>query len=280
MAVPRVLTIDVDLPLGETLLISPITDIHIEGSRCSFDGMKKEMAQRAGPFHRALLFGDVFDMVVPPDLARFQPSCQSGGLHGRDDWANAAVEIAEERLRSIDGMKIDGIGVGNHEFQYMKRHGFDVTSALCSRLKANRVGYSGIVRYRIKRPGKSVKAEVLTIAFHHGAWGGKVAKGYSGARDFFSTFQGWHFACFGHNHWTKIEPERRMRVTPKGKLKSYPVYYVLCGSQTDAYDERDASNVDYSELKGYAPQLRMTPWMKVKIGPSNDLVYWPGVGEP
>ena len=277
----RVVTFDIDLPKGEVATISPVFDVHAEGKRCAYDKLKAELEARAGENHYAFLGGDVLDMITPRDLMRFQPSVQSESLHGRDDWADAAVEVASERISSIDGVKILGVGVGNHEHQYTKRHGFDVTSALAHRLKCARLGMSGVIRLRIKQPDQDrSKCEVFTIVWHHGAWGGEVINGFGRAWRYFNVFRDWHVALFGHNHWTKVEPERRWRISPTGKLVEVPVYLAACGTFSDGYDPVEAFDIDYSDLKGYAPsQPAMCPWVKVRhVRSGSRLDYGMGVG--
>lgn len=269
----RVLTIDVDVPRGEVLAISPVTDLHVEGASCAIKEFTTEMRDRGSrfEFHRGLLVGDAMDCVYPKDFKRSQPHVLDPSLLGRDDWINASLEVAEERLKAT-GVKWDMVSPGNHEDELKKRTGYDVTSALARALNASRGGYFGVVRYRIKDPKDDrSKNELLNVAFHHGAWGGRVQKGYGGARDFFRMIDGWHFAVFGHNHHAKVEPELHFRPTPSG-LVEFPAYYVLCGTWTRSHD-RDPRITTYSERAGYAATPSMSPILLIKHLPHGGLKY-------
>lgn len=273
---PRIVTVDVVLPAGETLTITPLSDLHIESSAFDERGFKQLMARRASPYHRAVLIGDVLDLVVPNDLKRFRPSVQSGQVAGRDDWINAALDCAVERL-TVDGMTIDAIGPGNHEDELLKRHGIDVTSMLCREFRCARLGYSGVVRYRIRRPEQNkARVEMFSIAYHHGAWGGRLVKGFGGARDWFRMWDGWHIACFGHNHQSTIHREEHFRITNTGDFVRRPAYYVGTGTWVDSYSD-DARLTHYAERAGHAPTPRTTPAIHVELyrpDKSLELRYW------
>ena len=258
--VSRVSTINIDLKKGEPLHISPVSDLHLESASCDLEGFQKLMRERNRlPNHRVFLLGDTFDLVVPRDLRRFIPSSQSEDLHGRDDWAAAALEKAAEIL-SEDDTKYDLITPGNHEYEFMKRHGFDMTSVLAHQLRCQRGGYFGVLRYRMNTK-KRDRARLFNILYHHGAWGGRVAKGFSGARDWARRFEGWDVFTYGHNHETHVHREVRMRA--KGsELIEKTVHIVNTSSWVHTF-HKDGKKVSYAEKAGYAPTARHTPLLKV-----------------
>lgn len=265
--VPRVSTVKVELEAGEELCITPLSDLHIESSAFDLEAFNELMSERAKlPNHRALLLGDVMDLVVPVDLKRWRASVQDASLAGRDDWLNAGLDIAVERL-TASGAKYDLVIPGNHEDEFKKRHGVDVTSMLARELRCPRGGYSGIIQYEpwIKCNGKFRRGpSMIRIAYHHGAWGGRVIKGFGGARDWFRAFDGWHIACYGHNHQTLVHREARFRVSKAGKLQEYPVYFVGTGSFVESYSE-DATTTHYAERAGHMPTTRRTPLIRMRF---------------
>ena len=263
MSVPRVTQVIVDVPAGEWVHITPLSDLHIESSAFDNSGFQRLMTKRQKlPHHRAILLGDVMDLVVPRDLKRWRPSVQDAEIAGRDDWINAAIDMAVERL-AASGVKYDLVIPGNHEDEAIKRHGLDLTSMLARELKCARGGYSGFIQYGLKTHDK-VRAPKFTIAYHHGAWGGRVMKGFGGARDYFRGFDNWHMALYGHNHQNTVHRENKIRIHQNGHdVINYPCYFVNTGSWVESYSD-DARITHYAERAGYVPTTRHTPLIKVR----------------
>jgi hypothetical protein len=264
--IPRVATIDVNLEkITDEIHITPFSDLHIDSrdfNEEGFDEFCKERAKLRN--HRGILLGDVMDLVVPPDLRRWSASTQDASIIGMDDWLNAAVDLATKRL--IDtGIKWDFISPGNHEIEFRKRHGVDTTQMLARDLRCPRGGYSGYIRYRLMVPfkGKKKLAGVFVICYHHGAWGGRVVKGFGGARDWFRGFDGWHVALYAHNHQATVHREQRQRVAKNNTVVEYPVYFVDCGSWVRSLT-RDAKRVHYAERHGHMPTTQVSPLLKIK----------------
>jgi len=265
MTIPRVTTVDVYLKPGEELRITPLSDLHIESANFELGAFDRLMKEREG--HRVLLLGDVMDLVVPTDLKRWRSSVQDSSIAGRDDWFNAALDLAVERLAK-SGAQYDLVIPGNHEDEYIKRHGTDVTSMIARELRCSRGGYSGIICY-VLRPtsasGEPFKHSVkLPILYHHGAWGGRVMKGFGGARDWARAFDNWAIFCYGHNHQATVHREVGFRVTPKGRLEEFPRYFVCTGSWVENFSD-DGKNTHYAERAGHMPTPRCAPLIRAKL---------------
>jgi len=264
---PRVTTVDVtvDADLKE-FCITPLSDLHIESRDFGNDEFQAFLRKRNTlPGHRAFIIGDAMDLVVPVDMKRWTASCQDQRISGRDDWLNEALDIATERLTE-SGTQIDLIGPGNHELEFRKRHGFDTTSVLAHSLGCARGGYSGYMQYRVKLPigKKTATVGMFRIAYHHGAWGGRLVKGFGGARDWFRCFDSWNIAVYGHNHQSTVHRETKLRPAQNGSLCEYPVYYVCCGAWVESYTQ-DAARTHYSERAGHMPTSRQSPLIRVRV---------------
>ncbi len=265
---PRVTTVRVEIPKGEELWLTPLFDLHADGSAFDVDGFRALMRKRnEHPHHRAFIAGDGMDLVVPTDMRRWRASAQDSSLSARDDWLNAAVDLTAERL-TADDTTYDGIGPGNHEDEFLKRHGVDVTSMLARELRCARLGYSGIIQYAFDTRHKSGKvknrAPMLRILYHHGAWGGRVMKGFGGARDFERGFYGHQIFVFGHNHQAVVHRESRFRPGQHGAMIEDPHYIVCCGSWVESYSD-DAKLTHYAERAGYMPTARVTPLIRARV---------------
>jgi hypothetical protein len=255
---PRVHVVDVKMKTDETLHISPMFDCHLDDSLCDYTAMQKMAEERRKlSHHHAVWFGDTFNLVTPPDLRRYRPSVQPKEILGRDDWLNATLDYVGDRIEQL-GFVNDIFGPGNHEDETCKRYGLDTTSVLAHRFGAARGGYSGVVDYRIECSGHRT---VFRLVYHHGAWGGRMAKGYNGAWPFFSSIDSWNVALFGHNHASRVDPEVRRRVHGVS-LEEYKVFIVNCGAWVQSYSD-DASQTHYAERHGYMIQPRACPLIRL-----------------
>jgi hypothetical protein len=257
--IPRVHVVDVHMKLGETLHVSPIFDAHIESADCDYAALKRMADERRGlNLHRCLWLGDFCDLVTPVDLRRFRPSVQHQQVALRDDWINAATELVIERIEGLD-LKHDLFSPGNHEDSALQHSGYDITSVVASHFHAGRGGYSGVIDYKLRFDGTT--RGLFRAVYHHGAWGGRLAKGYNGASPWFSGMDGWNVGLFGHNHASRVDPEVRRHVH-NGKLEEYPVFIVNCGAWVRSYSD-DAKTTHYAERKGYQMQPRACPLIRV-----------------
>ena len=261
-AIPRHRVVDVNLDDGERLHITPLSDLHLESSACEVDALRRLLEQRATlPHHYVVLIGDVLDLLATGDPRYRRGAARN--LGERDDWVNEALDRALEVLR-VGGLEYALVSPGNHEDEFVRRHGLDITSILARELGAARGGYSGVLDFRLTRNGR--RARFRTV-YHHGAWGGRYAKGYLGARHFFSTFDGWNLALYGHCHAGRVDKEVRQRAR-KGSIESYPCYLVNTMSWTDGY-QSDARHTHYIERRGYVRQPTDAPLVWVSLGRSD-----------
>jgi len=263
-------TIDVNLESGETMHLSLLSDIHIDSSLCDLDGLKQMAAERRKlDNHSAIAIGDICDLVMPPDIKRYRPTARSRKLDGRDDYLSAAIEMVIEEMKALD-LKWDLVSPGNHEDAALKFHGVDSTSIIAHALGARRGAYWGFIDYRIligkKNKSNKYKTKRFRLAFHHGNWGGQLAKGYIGAQRFANVLEGWDIFAFGHNHSSRVDPEIRIDIEPVSKaLRERTVYIVNCSSWTESWS-KDPRYPSYKEIKGYpasgprkSPLVRVTP---------------------
>ena len=256
---PRVHEVDVRLKYGDTLHITPISDAHLDDALCDFKALQRlAESRRELPNHHAIWLGDTLNLVVPPDLRRYRPSTQPPELAGKDDWLNATIDYVGDRIESLKLVN-DLFIPGNHEDEFCKRYGLDTISILAQRFRAFRGGYSGAIDYRISQT--DTKRITFRVIYHHGAWGGRLAKGYNSAMPWFSAYDSWNVALFGHNHASRVDPETRIRVHD-GELEEYEVFVVNCGAWVKSYAD-DAKVTHYAERHGYARQPRQCPLIRV-----------------
>ena len=264
---------DIWLRSGETFHITPVSDAHLDDSSCDHEALRRIMEERRKlQHHRAIWIGDTANLILPSDVRRYRPSALPRELSGEDAYLNKITNYVVDRIKKLDVVS-DLFGVGNHEDEVVKRSGYDIVSILAREFNAARGGYSGVLDYRLHLTpdGKPYKSGirgpyiVYTIVYHHGAWGGRKAKGYLGAVDFFSQHSfPWQCAVYGHCHGSRVDPETAVIRTQDGTLQEVTRYLVNCAGFQIPYPE-DAGKTTYSERRGYlrnphhAPLIRVTP---------------------
>lgn len=241
---------------GEEILIRALSDLHLDEKLHSRSALRRTAARDLGRSKkvRAVVIGDLGGLIFPPDVRRFHASGVRKALQGQDDWLDRSIEYVSGELSAL-GYTWDLIGLGNHETQAMKAHGVDVVSRVAEKVGAARGGFSGVIDYRIHvtRTGEPMQSKdpyaLFRVLYHHGAWGGRYAKGYLGAYPFFSQFDGWHVALYGHNHLARLDREARVKINGRS-MSEYKTYLVNCASFRDVYGI-DARSPDYGEVKGF-----------------------------
>jgi hypothetical protein len=274
--VSRAHTIDINLRSGETFHLSCLSDLHVDSSSCDLDGLKRLAEERRKlPNHAVIAIGDICDLVMPPDLKRYRPTARSRKLDGRDDFLSAAIDMVVTELKDLK-LNWHLVSPGNHEDDAMRHHGVDATSIIAHALKARRGGYWGILSYNIHMGNRNSSGRYHTacfrVAYHHGAWGGQLAKGYIGAQRFANCIEGWDVFLYGHCHHARLDNEIRINAEPKSKeLREREVYLINCSSWTEPFS-RDPRYPSYKERAGYpissprkCPLIRVTPrWAKTE----------------
>ena len=270
--IPRTVIRDVWLRSGETFHVTPVSDAHLDDSSCDYEALRRVMDERRGlSNHRVLWIGDTANFILPSDLKRSRPSVLPHEIAGQDAYLNKTTEYIINQITKLD-VTSDLFSVGNHEDEVVKRSGYDIVSVLAQQFNAARGGYSGAIDYRLHvtadgKPRKGGKSAyiVCTILWHHGAWGGRKAKGYLGAIDYFSQHSfPWQFAVYGHCHGSRVDPETALIRNQDGSFKEITRYLVNCAGFQIPYPE-DSERTTYAERRGYlrsphhAPLIRVTP---------------------
>jgi len=258
---PRTIVKELKVSPGEVVHITPISDAHLDDSLCDYGALEKLMNERrALPNHRVIWIGDTANLVLPNDMKRFRSSVAPAALRGVDAYLNETTDYLVEKIAGL-GVTSDMFSPGNHEDELIKRSGYDMTSVLAKEFSASRGGYSGAIDYRL-RVTKTASA-TFTVVYHHGAWGGKANKGYTGAKDFFGQFAfPWHVGVYGHNHSSRLDVDVSVTRRANGDFVETPRYIVNCSSWVRPYAD-DALQTHYAERAGYVRQPMVAPLIKV-----------------
>jgi UDP-2,3-diacylglucosamine pyrophosphatase LpxH len=235
------------------------SDIHDDAKASHTKELLEHMERRAAlPRAHFVNLGDLFNMIVPNDTRRYMPSVNKEELIGLDDYVMATVDGAVERYSKFPWRFFVQ---GNHGQEFLKRHYIDPVAMMSRKLGIPYGGFSGFCKFRfIPKYATGGKASTFVLLYHHGAWGGRVIKGFGGARDYARHFDGWDCFVYGHNHQLNIHHETRIRQTAAGGIEKRPVFYVNTGTWLETYDEGETT---YGEVRGYPPVALASPLITV-----------------
>ena len=218
------------------------------------------MDRRAAlPRSKFFLLGDAGDYVIPQDKKRHMASTTRPELLGFDDYLDKAIDLQVEELGKYDWL---AAAMGNHCHAILKHHGTNPMQRLCRKLMIPFAGFAGYMRIRFLHPrAKAMTGSTFTMLYHHGAWGGRVIKGFGGARDWARHYEGWDCFCYGHNHQLNIHHEPMYNQNSHGNLIKRSVFFVNTGTFLESY--LDGGPTTYGEMRGYPPVVMSAPLITV-----------------
>lgn len=195
-------------PAGGEQGFTLLSDLHLGASNVQLGEIKAELDEAKTSGDRILLNGDVFDLILPRDHKRYDPTALHPRIRGRSDVVNAVLDWGEELLAPY-ALHLDMIGVGNHEATCEKNNSVDVVSLLVNRLNGRlqsdghlhriaRGGYCGFVDYRFRNP--SHHSSRFLIFYHHGTGKGSSLASSLTEFDRFRFVDGADVFWLGHKH--------------------------------------------------------------------------------
>jgi len=256
------LVFDIDTKHGAEHNFSIYGDIHDGAHATDYTKLQAHMDRRAAlPNAHFIGLGDLGDWIFPSDLARYTPGSRKMDIKtkGFDAIIDKELEDQAERWKQYPW---EFIAMGNHEYQVLKRHYTNPSERLCQLLGTKYGGYSGFAQFRFRLRNKKV-GKSFTFLYHHGAWGGRVVKGFGGARDYARGFEGWDVMAYGHNHQTVVHHESVLSQNSNGNLQARDRYFVNTG--TWLHTHAQGGSPSYGEVKGYMPVALASPLITVKL---------------
>lgn len=257
----EVLFIDVTYDTEDEFNISVYGDLHDEAHHTDSKALRKHMDVRAAlPNSRFIGLGDMGDWILPRDN-RYMISTVEGGrpANGYDDWIDRELATKMDHWKKYPW---DFVAMGNHEFQALRRYYTNPAERLCQMLETRYGGYAGFARYRFITTSDQKVRHNLTFLYHHGAWGGRVIKGFGGARDYARMFEGWDIMIFGHNHQSVVHQEAVTTTNSRGRLCKRQRFFVNTGTWMDTYTQ--GGTPSYGERGGYPPAALASPLITVR----------------
>lgn len=233
-------TVEGELKSGDSISIAVLSDLHVDSTKFNLHDLKEKLSD----VDYAVILGDVADWITHKD-DRFLP--ENDATPAADAFLSKRIEYVYGIMRSL-GPKILFIGYGNHETSLIKHVGVDPLAELCKSLGCELGGYCGTLDVVGRTVGgRSVR---FRLGYHHGRWGGYNDKGYSGAKRFFDSFEGYDAFAYGHNHASRCDVIRRLSVSGS-KHDVRDVLIINCSCQVNSVNGGSVASYEY--VHGHAP---------------------------
>lgn len=241
-----------------------MSDLHVGAADCEKDLIRDDLKWAKKHGARVFIAGDVFDLLLPKDHKRYNPSRLDRELQGKDAVFNTALDLGSKLLKPYADL-IDMIGCGNHETAITKFHSADITSLLVERLstakhKVVHGGYTGAIIQSFRH--KSGNGCQWTVWYHHGIGGAAaVTRGMIDFNRFASYVRNADLLWCGHKHYRWVSNARELRIPERGgEMYSKDVLHCMTGAYTgdgiEQIDEEGNYLTDWSREKGFAPAGR------------------------
>jgi hypothetical protein len=247
-------SVDLNAKCGDEINLSIYSDIHDAADK-AVPHMKKRAELPNSYF---VCLGDMFDMIVPSDNRRFQPSRVKETLRGKDDFIDQAIE---EGMATYGKFPWLMLGTGNHCNEVLRRHYTNPMARLAAKLGVPFGGFSGFLRLVLRDKRGTARWKVV-ILYHHGASAAQVTKGLLWASRYCAGFAGWDVFCYAHNHQCHAHHEAYVRLAEKhDTLVKKNRYIVNTGTFLESHEQGE--NPSYAEVKGYKPVAIAAPLIKI-----------------
>lgn len=249
--------------LSDKIHLSPFFDCHVDSPDCALGHLHKIMRRRAALPYSIFLSGGDFGNCI------WQGDPRYSGVEMRKEYTDTP-DVADNLVESF-GNKYGhlpwiGLVEGNHEGVIRKKHGTNIINRMCKRIKlpewiklvnkhskkcnqktAAFLGREGRIRLKmISNSGNSLCT--LDIGYHHGAWGGKHAKGMIGAKEKMAEYDGVDLFLYGHIHGQNSDKIVKKYMTSKGIVVIKHVPIADCGSWKKNINHKYTT---YSSARGY-----------------------------
>lgn len=241
-----------------------MSDLHIGAASIDYSRIKEDLERAKSHGDYILFGGDVFDLILPADSKRYNPTAVHPRIRKREDGVNAVVDWAVE-LFAPYADRICFLGIGNHETSSIKHGSVDAVALLRQRLQAVAPsnhsifygGYGSFITFQISRSCS------YTVFYWHGA--GRGGSLQAGITDFSRKLwiEGVDAFWFGHHH-SSLSAKIHRITTPEIGTSHTPtvreVRYIRTGSYFDVYAGQSQEHfAEHGRQSNYAADSLLFP---------------------
>jgi predicted phosphodiesterase len=228
------------------------------------------------PYTWFIGLGDLIEAIGPFD-PRFTIDHIDSAHHGKAAFIDAQIKDFISELSPYKD-KIIGLGMGNHEYQVLKRTGSSPTDRICEALGVKNLGYSFLMALTLRPQnqgeGKIGGSRVLKIMGHHG-WGGGT-RSLGGDKTKVAAKPTEYVAdlfMFGHSHQGWSQPKARLDVTSQGKPIARDYLYINTGTFKKTLSEgcvpswEETQGFPVQKIGGRVVEIEIDPlkWLNIRV---------------
>ncbi len=229
-------TIDVRINVtnnSEELDCLLISDVHLDNSKTRRDILNNHIKEVEKTNGIVISGGDLMDLMQGKFDRRSSKSSLMD-IH-KIAYIDDVVTDCSETLSqyNVHYILLDG----NHETSVLNRLETDPTRRVCQELNNKGITatygrYQTFIRFIFEK-GRDRKT--FTLAFHHGAWGGKITKGVLSVIRYASIYPDADAVWSGHTHdgWYVTHPQYKISRT--GKLSQRLQHHIKTGTYKDEF---------------------------------------------
>ncbi len=195
--------------------------------------------------------GDHIEAIGPFD-PRFTLDHIDPSHRGKAALIDLQIKDFCQELEPIKSQVL-ALGMGNHEYEILRRHGSDPTERICETLGVTNIGYSCLSAITLRAEGQHGGSRIIKLYTHHG-WGGgtrtlggDMTKVSRKPAEFMADIY-----VFGHSHQGWEHPKTRVDITSTGKR--FDRDYLMLNSGTFKKTLSESAVPSYEEKFGFPPQ--------------------------
>ncbi len=262
---------------GEWLWLLGTSDWHLGARLCDERRIRRDLDEARERSARILIPGDVYDLILPRDARRYQPSAVAEWLVGRDHQIDCVVSRAFDLLSPYADL-VDFVGLGNHETAIIKRYATDPVGLLVHRLNVHlerkgskhRIehgGISGYVVYSLRSKGSRGGIQ-YRVLYHHGAGGDSPVT--KGVIDVNRKSANWVYDLYmaGHKHNRWAVADQQISPGVRSGIDIREPRNMQCGSYLKNWDVQGgetATEFGYAEASNHAPKPLGGTFVKFRV---------------
>ena len=218
---------------NEDLDVLLISDVHLDNSKSRRDILKKHIQEVENKNGIVISGGDLMDLMQGKSDRRASKSSLMD-IH-KIAYIDDVIDDTANFLSQFDVPYI--LLDGNHETAVLNKLETDPTARLSKEL--NHKGhqstygrYQTFIKFTFQQ-GKRYKS--IFLAFHHGAWGGKITKGVLSVIRYASIYPDAEIIWSGHTHdgWYVAHPQ--FKLNKSGSVSQRIQHHIKTGTYKDEF---------------------------------------------
>jgi len=218
----------------EEIPVLLISDVHLDNSKTRRDILTehlKEIEKRNG---LVISGGDLMDLMQGKNDRRSNKSSLMD-IH-KIAYIDDVIEDTAEFLSQFDLSYV--LLDGNHETAVLNRLETDPTRRLSKMLESKNINctygrYQNFIKFIFKEKNRTKKT--FNLAFHHGAWGGKITKGVLSVIRYSSIYPDAECIWSGHTHDGWYVAHNQFKLDSSGNLKQRLQHHIKTGTYKDEF---------------------------------------------